>query len=106
MGKMNAKEYEYKMATLKGKYNADVRALNKEFSAHLNPCKIGDIISDDQVTIIVEKIMPTISMMTGLPSNEYYGPMITKAGKLSKKGISSIHLSNLTSILPQSTLKN
>lgn len=98
MGHMNTLEYTHRLITLKVKYEADVQALNKEFSASLNPCKIGDIITDGQVTIKVEKIKPCISMMTGLPSNEYYGPMITKGGKLSKKGVSSIHLTNLVSI--------
>jgi hypothetical protein len=80
---MEQREYKERLAALLTQYEADKKKLHREYALSNNPYKIGDMFTDHQGTIRIEKISTYLSSWD-FPQCVYTGIIINKDGKESK----------------------
>jgi len=90
--------YKVNLASIEAKFEIEKKTLAKEFAFANNPYKVGDIITDHNVTIKID----TIKWYMGrhwdneLPYCIYQGVALKKNGTPNKKGtIDNIYQNNI-----------
>jgi hypothetical protein len=80
---MTKEEYKKELEKLDIEYASKRKKLHNYFAITNNSVNIGDIITDGETTIIVDKIKIIMSA-SGFPTCQYKGVKLTKAGNVSK----------------------
>lgn len=95
---MGLEEYNHEKCLLYDEYQEKVFLLKLRFAEENNPCKVGDVVTDHQTTIRVEK-WELASGSGNVPYLLYTGVVLTKSGSESKRQKSNyIYQSNIRTI--------
>ena len=85
---MTLDEYHKAAEALRQEYSANVTKLAKEYALSNNTVKIGDIVTGNTGSIVVNKI--NISICRSIPQCIYRGVRLTKKGTPFKSGEESV----------------
>lgn len=75
---MTQEQYLLQKQALQEDFDRRVRMLNQEHAFSNNPYKIGDVVTDHQDTIRIEKITWCFTFGQKFPECKYYGPTLKK----------------------------
>lgn len=93
---MNKTEYLREIEKINKKAEREIEQIHIKYALANNTIKIGDLITDRNNTIKVEKINAIIPFLRNLPECIYYGRKYTKKGLPTKKeGFDKIYQYNV-----------
>jgi len=99
---MTQEEFFAKRASLYTRFDEELLSLERRCARKNNKVNIGDIVSDGNETIIVDKFRLRRASRYGngfIPYYDYYGRLLTKKGEPRKDGTSAyVYLERLKTI--------
>ncbi len=83
---MTKETYQDNLKAYEVEFEIKKKSLAKDYAFSNNPHQIGDVITDNNTTIKIEKIKHTLGNSYELPECVYYGVELKKDGTPKKNG--------------------